>query len=271
MKRTITFIAFLFLFVSGYSQCPLTTAVDFTVTTIDGKTFHLFDTLGSGKFVCIDFFYTTCVPCQGATPQINQAYEYFGCNSSNIIFISIDTGDDDAEVEAFDNTYGAHYPSVSGTQGGGNAVINTYQIGAFPTVILIAPNHSIVEQDIWPISTAQDVITPLVSHGGIAASCPTTAIDLPVIVPEHAMLSSVFPNPANDFVNITYSLPESGKIILTISDLSGKKVTEFIPYKSEAGDNHYELDSRSIPSGYYFLTLSVNNKVSDLRSLVIVR
>ena len=42
------------------AQCPLTEAVDFTVTDLDGNTHTLFDILDNdGKYVLIDFFYTT--------------------------------------------------------------------------------------------------------------------------------------------------------------------------------------------------------------------
>ena len=72
-------------------------------------------------------------------------------------------GDTDAEVLAFDQTYGIEYPSISGVEGGGTAVNTTYGINAYPTYILIAPNGQIVEQDMWPISSAQtfkDYLTP---------------------------------------------------------------------------------------------------------------
>jgi len=41
------------------AQCPLTEAVDFTVTDIEGHTWNLFTELDQGKYVLIDFFYTT--------------------------------------------------------------------------------------------------------------------------------------------------------------------------------------------------------------------
>ena len=38
------------------AQCPLTEAVDFTATDIDGVTWNLFDELDNGKYVLIDFW-----------------------------------------------------------------------------------------------------------------------------------------------------------------------------------------------------------------------
>ena len=57
------------------------------------------------------------------------------------------------------------YPTISGVEGGGTAICNAYGIPAYPTVIIIAPDHSIVVQDIWPIPNAQIFIDPLEGFG----------------------------------------------------------------------------------------------------------
>lgn len=43
----------------AFSQTPLTQAVDFTGTTLDGTEFNLFEKLDGGQYVCIDFFFTS--------------------------------------------------------------------------------------------------------------------------------------------------------------------------------------------------------------------
>ena len=46
------------------------------------------------------------------------AFQYFGCNTSNVVFISMDLGDDNAACrifeENFQNLPGNKFPSVSG-------------------------------------------------------------------------------------------------------------------------------------------------------------
>ncbi len=164
MKKIYFLLLFAVLSFSMNAQTPLTVAVDFTVTDTEGNQYNLFSILDDGYYVCIDFFYTTCGPCQQTAPKVSEAYEYFGCNTGDVIFLGIDTGDSDAEVIQFDETFGVTYPAVSGIDGGGTAVCGTYGITAYPTVILIAPDHNIVEQDIWPIATAQVLIDVLESH-----------------------------------------------------------------------------------------------------------
>ncbi|MEZ5195917.1 MAG: T9SS type A sorting domain-containing protein [Bacteroidales bacterium] len=103
--------------------------------------------------------------------MISEAYELFGCNTADLFIMSVNTGDTDAECILFDETYGIEFPCISGVEGGGTAINNTYGIGAYPTYILIAPNHDIVEQDMWPISSTQTFVNYFESNGLVQAEC----------------------------------------------------------------------------------------------------
>ncbi len=146
------------------AQCPLTQAVDFTATDIHGNEIHLFDILDGGQAVLIDFFFTTCGPCQQATPKIVDSYYAFGCNQHDVFYMEISSHDSDAACQNWCQNYGVEYPTISGVAGG-SGICSTYQIGAYPTVILIMPNRQIVIRDLWPINSAQDVITALEAQG----------------------------------------------------------------------------------------------------------
>ncbi len=164
MKKIITLLLALAIGFGLKAQCPLTQAVDFTATDIHGTEVHLFDILNSGQYVLIDFFFTTCGPCQQATPKVTESYYAMGCNMHDVFYIEIATGDSETNCLNWVNTYGIEYPTISGTAGG-TGICSTYQIGAFPSVILIAPNRQIVIQDLWPINNAQSIITALEAQG----------------------------------------------------------------------------------------------------------
>jgi hypothetical protein len=57
MKKVLTILILMWLFVPAKAQTPLNTAVDFTVTTVDNQSFNLFTQLNNNKFVLIDFFF----------------------------------------------------------------------------------------------------------------------------------------------------------------------------------------------------------------------
>jgi len=90
--------------------------------------------------------------------------------------MSISTSDTDAACIAFDELYGIEFPCISGVEGGGDAICNTYGINAYPTYIMIAPDHSIVEQDMWPIPNTAEFISYFESNGLEQTECSTSSV-----------------------------------------------------------------------------------------------
>ena len=164
MKKITLFLAALAISLGMSAQCPLTQAVDFTATDFHGNEIHLFEILDRGQYVLIDFFFTTCGPCQQAAPKMVEAYQRLGCNMHDVFFVEIDTGDGVGAVQNWINNYAVEYPTIVGSEGG-TSICNTYQIQYYPTVILIAPNRDIVERDIYPIPNSQTVVNTLAPYG----------------------------------------------------------------------------------------------------------
>lgn len=126
--------------------------------------------------------------------MISEAYELFGCNTADLFVMSVDQGDTDAECIQFDQTYGIEFPTISGIEGGGNAINSTYGIGAYPTYILIAPDHSIVEQDMWPINSTQTFVNYFESNGLTQSACSALTAsftsDVTSVCSEHSVVYS---------------------------------------------------------------------------------
>lgn len=175
MKNYLFFLLVFFTGFYSYSQTTLTQAVDFTVTDVHGNEHNLFSYLDDGKYVLIDFFYTTCGPCQQTAPKVSETFLHFGCNNHDLVVLGIDKNNTDAQVIAFDDDFGAIYPAISGNEGGGNMVVSAYGITMFPTVILIQPDHQIVEQDIWPIADGAYLISVITPYGPQSYTCSNEA------------------------------------------------------------------------------------------------
>ncbi len=176
MKKVFTLILALALGFGLKAQTNLTQAVDFTATDIHGTEVHLFDILDGGQYVLIDFFFTSCGPCQQSTPHVVQSYHAFGCNMHDVFYIEISDRDSQAACLNWTNNFGVEYPTIAGVNGG-STIANQYHIPAFPTVILIAPNHQIVIQDLYPIPNPQAVITALEAQGVQQHDCNTVTYD----------------------------------------------------------------------------------------------
>ena len=89
MKKIFTLVIALVMSIGVYAQTPLTDAVDFTTTDHEGNEIHVFDILDGGQYVLIDFFYTSCQPCQNAVPKVVDAYYALGCNQHDVFFMEI--------------------------------------------------------------------------------------------------------------------------------------------------------------------------------------
>ena len=174
MKKILLTLVLALGLLSANAQTNLTTAVDFTVTDVHGEIHNLFSILDGGQHVILDFFFTTCGPCIASVPTLNQSFTDYGCNLGEVFYISIDAGDTDAEVLQYEYDYGGLLPAVSGIDGGGDAVNSTYGIGAYPTVVLIAPDYTIIEQDIYPVT---NITTVLPNAGLNMASCNIVSIE----------------------------------------------------------------------------------------------
>lgn len=218
MKKTLLFVFALLLSFGLKAQCPLTTAVDFTATDCHGTNVHLFDILDGGQYVLIDFFFTTCGPCQQATPKIVESYSALGCNMYDVYYIEISTSDGDAACQNWAANYGVEYPTIS-TAGGGNTICSQYGIQQYPTIILIAPDRSIVIQDLWPISNAQTVINALAPYGIQEHDCTTPVGEL-TITPDTLWFYNMgdeqtftILNETADAVTIEDIVPEAGSAL----------------------------------------------------------
>ena len=181
MKKFFTFVFAIALGINVFAQCPITTAVDFTATDCHGTEVHLFDILDGGQYVLIDFFYYSCSYCQQSAPKIVESYYSLGCNMHDVFYMEISDRDNDALCQTWTSNYGVEYPTISGAAGGA-AINDQYGISAYPTIILIAPDHSIVENDIWPINNAQTMISILGNHGIQQHECAPASSDPEVTI-----------------------------------------------------------------------------------------
>ena len=218
MKKIFTFIFAIALSFNMMAQCPLTTAVDFTATDCHGTEVHLFDILDGGQYVLVDFFFTTCGPCQQATPKIVESYYAFGCNMHDVYYMEISTSDGDAACQTWAENYGVEYPTIS-TAGGGNTICSTYQISYYPTVILIAPDRSIVMNDLWPINNAQTVISALEGYGIQQHDCTSPGGDV--------IVDFTGTDLEGNEINL-YSLLDAGQYVLINFFLAGDPFSEDI-------------------------------------------
>lgn len=263
MKRKFTFLLFLCTFsLSTFAQTPLTTAVDFTVTDVHGEEHNLFEMLDAGKHVIVDFFYTTCGPCIASVPTMNESFEKYGCNKGDVFYIAIDQGDSDQEVLAYENEYGGLFPAASGIEGGGNQVNSEYGISYYPTIIMIAPDRSIVSQDIFPV-THENLDGTINGTAGIDENPDACALPTSIAELENSQLNSLrlYPNPVNrPMANLEFDLKESSEMTINIYDVTGQLLQTVFSGEQAAGLQNIPVNTNALSKGAYFIKVSIDGQ-----------
>jgi hypothetical protein len=69
-------------------------------------------------------------------------------------------------------------------------------------------------------------------------------------------LAQNFPNPFNPTTQISYSLPSSGPVLLTVHNLLGQVVATLVDQVKSAGSHSVTFAAHGFPSGMYFYRLS---------------
>ena len=80
------------------------------------------------------------------------------------------------------------------------------------------------------------------------------------------------PNPFNNKTEITYNLPENGKVLLQLFDIHGALIKTLVNEIQFFGPHSYQLDNENRPAGIYFARLAyTNSKESVVQSIKIVQ
>ncbi len=150
------------------------------------------------------------------------------------------------DVLDFIDEFNTHYPTASGIQGGGAQIFEDYEIPYTPSLILIAPDHTIVEQSIPRPIIAQDLIEILESYNfslsGVGESTGKENFDF-----------SFSPNPVINSINIR---SEEGKKInqIKIYELTGQEVFSK-SYSNSFIEN--PIDISYLHQGIYLLSVEI--------------
>ena len=155
---------------------------DFSVVTNQGDEFVLSEVLNNGQFVLIDFLATWCGSCADGVSKFSEIYHDFGCNQSDLFVLSISLDGSDYDSQVFHNLYDGDHPIVSGDEGGGSHVHDSYGVIGLPYFVLIDTSGLVVYES---NSTASyDLLnTMLLDNGVVQNSCPDIEFTQNEIVP----------------------------------------------------------------------------------------
>lgn len=91
------------------------------------------------------------------------------------------------------------------------------------------------------------------------------------LLPDNFELFQNYPNPFNPTTKIKFSLPVAGIASINIYDMLGQKVMQVINQEFSAGTHEVEVDARDLSSGIYVYQLSVGNKLSAIKKMMVMK
>jgi thiol-disulfide isomerase/thioredoxin len=243
MKNHLLYI----LIFSCLFRCYSQTAPDFTFTDTDGGNWNLYTELEKGKTVLLDFFYTSCVPCQTLTPEIVQLNIDYGLGNEDLVVFGISDRDNNEAIEEFNHDLGVNYPSC-GSEGGGDTITSLYMswfsfIG-WPTYAVVCSDKSII----WGLASSEG----LTEIREAIDNCPVwTNITTKQLNSNY----QVFPLPASDQLFLKTEITDLTEISL-FNSISGAKV--FYTQK-ELSSELFSISLADLDSGMYILYLKSAN------------
>ena len=89
------------------------------------------------------------------------------------------------------------------------------------------------------------------------------SIDEPIILDQFKL----YPNPADQYVNVSWRTSTQGSIQITTSDVNGKILKQKV-VAALKGINHYKLDVSDLAKGVYFINLSTDSQTIQHKLLI---
>lgn len=292
MKKSILLAVFALMLTWGYAQSTVKDVPYFTAVTMSNDTFNLeeFWELNPDKYVALEFFINETQVCMETSPFVTQAYQQFGCNDHDVVFISINVGNDSSAVRWYMDSLNLKTPTVAGVEGYGDTLAEAFEIQAYPSFLLLGSDtleglelivvdtfentdttylihdtiySNIIERDIWPIYSADMIVDTLMKYNITKHECGPSAISDPFEKREYVF--NLSPNPANTQVRIQSSDIE-GWVTYQIYDISGKAIIEDMVFMQS--DQGKLINTSPLHKGVYFIRL-FNQEKSATQKLMI--
>jgi thiol-disulfide isomerase/thioredoxin len=262
----LTFSCFLYSQTQS-EQRVLKQANNFTITTTDGITRNLYNTLDSGKTVFIDLFYTTCYYCQLYAPVIEEIYQNTGAGQGDIEFwgISNNLFDTNNVIEQYKLDYNVTNP-CAGPWGGGiqafTILVNGQNFTGFPTYCIICPDRTLYFDPCYPP-------TPT-GFDPFFESCDTlTGINYHNNVLKSGIIS-VYPNPASTELSVEITMKDPGPVNIEFYNLLGLRAFG-VPHEIIPGKQNFNINIGHLPNGAYFIKMMQNGQFIDTKKAWIYR
>lgn len=134
---------------------------DFTVSTVYGEPFNLYDALQSHEIVLINLFATWCPPCKMEFPYLQEAWEQ-SKDRVSVIALSIEPTDTDDVLRDYVDEMGLTFPV--GREDG--ADLSRFVTEGIPTTLIVDRTGRVAAVEIGAKSSTQDFLDLFDNYSG---------------------------------------------------------------------------------------------------------
>jgi len=89
--------------------------------------------------------------------------------------------------------------------------------------------------------------------------------------PENFELLQNYPNPFNPSTTISFNLKSGGDVVLTVYNALGETVETLFNSNMKAGNHKIDFNAADLSSGIYFYKLSVDNKFTSIKKMILMK
>jgi len=234
------------------------TATNFNVNDCSGANHDLFSELDAGKVIVI----TWPMPCGACiAPTSTAANTVVGYANPNVVFYLCD---DYGNTSCTSLNSWANTNSIPRNAVFSNAAIKMtdYGTNGMPkTIVLGGPAHSVFYNVNGTV--VQSTLQTAINNALSAANGISENYDSPFEL-------NVYPNPADKFVTIDFSLNKLSDINIEITTILGETVLSDSYGSKQSGQHQLKIDLDSYPAGIYFVKLS-DGYITQTRRLIVSR
>lgn len=142
-------------------------------------------------------------------------------------------------------------------------------------------NPTIKNSDTWPFDNEQYILLNIAIEPDIDQSFTQSTMEIDYVrVYQSTPLSTIetenqqsfalmnAPNPAHDYTNISYYLPNTTEVELYIHDFNGRLIQTLIQEKQIVGHHQVQWNINNLLSGIYFYTLRTENNTITKKCII---
>lgn len=122
--------------------------VDFTATTLDGRTVRLSSL--RGQPVVLNFWASWCPPCRAEAPDFERVHQAY--RDKGVVILGVNTSDQTSKAQAFLTETGVSYPNLLDDR---NQLATQFNATSLPTTIFIDREGHVVKRRLGAINAQQ--------------------------------------------------------------------------------------------------------------------